>query len=573
MKKKESFDNERFFGRLIFASSVFTVLIFLVLYKFFNIQVIHGKELSEVARKQRIRKVFQEALRGSIYDRVGRELTVNLQLASVYAVPRKIKNKKKVAKVLSKNLNLPYSFVFNRLKRDKLFVWLKRKVKKDAIKKIKKQKLKWIGFLPERKRFYPKGKLSSQIIGFTGIDLQGLYGLEKQYDDILKGTPGEIIAERDVRGEVIPSGFYKFKPPVNGRHIVLTIDETIQSILEGEIEKMVKNFKAETGIGIIMKVKTGEVLAMASYPDFDPNFYFKYKKEYWKNKAIQYTYEPGSTLKVILASIALETGKYRRGRSYYTSSPLKVGRHLIRNAHNEALGWLNLKDIVVYSSNVGAAQVAFDLGEETYIKFLRKFGFGEKTGISLPGEENGIFPRLPLRKVTLANLGFGQGISVTPIQLLNAISSLGNKGMLLKPYILKYIKSPSGKIEKEFKPQVIRRVVSEKTANEVLEILHQIVKRSTGKKAEVNNYFVGGKTGTAQKAIRGVGYSNSKYIASFIGLAPLPEPEISVLIIADEPKTSSYGGVVAAPTFSAVVERTLNYLNIPPSISNKGKSY
>jgi cell division protein FtsI (penicillin-binding protein 3) len=548
-----------------------TVLAFFCLFaivvagRAFHLQVLNREQLCRLAERQYKNKVPLVPKRGTIYSRGYEELAVTVEVDSIYAEPEDIGDPKVAARVLSPVLSLNQKELERRLSSQRSFVWLERKVSPSFIERVKSLNLQGVGFVKENRRFYPNSELASHVVGFSGVDGNGLSGIELSQDNLIKGKVGFVRAERDALGKrTLPKDF-GFEDTLAGSSIVLTIDKTIQYAAERELAEAVRKSKAKGGTVIVMAPKTGEILAMANYPQFNPNDPSFYQQEIVKNRAITDTYEPGSTFKAFLAAAALEEGVVRpEDRFFCENGSMEVAGKVIHDTHK--YGTLTVKEIVKYSSNIGATKIATKLGREGYYSYLNAFGFGSPTRIELKGEGEGILrPLKTWSKLDLANISFGQGVSATPIQLTTAFSALANGGYLMKPYLVREILDRDGKVIKRNQPQIIRKVVGGDTASKVTEMLRDVVAEGgTGTAAALNGYDVAGKTGTAQKVSEGGrGYAGGKHVASFIGFAPADSPELVVFVAIDEPVGVQYGGVVAAPAFKAIAETSLRYLNAP----------
>jgi len=532
------------------------------------LQFVQSPRLQKLALEQRMRPVPVEAKRGIIYDRNKNPLAVSVNVDSVYVMPSEVKDAPATAAKLAAILGLDPKEVLVKITQRQSFIWVKRKVESDQAKKIRALKLSGIGLTQEGRRFYPKGTLASHILGFAGIDSQGLNGLEWSYDKYLKGNPGYVIAERDALGREIPEGMEKFFPAKDGNSLILTIDEVIQHIVERELDKAVKTNHAKSGTVIVMDPKTGEVLALANKPDYDPNHFWQYKPELWRNDAVFYNYEPGSTFKIITASAAVEENAVRPEDSFYCSGGITVGGHFIRCHKASGHGAETFREVVKNSCNPGFIQVGMRLGKERFAEYIKKFGFGQLTGVEIQGESKGIVKDVrDTQPIDVATNSIGQGIAVTPIQLVTAVSAVANGGTLMKPLIVREIATAKGEIVKKFEPIVVRRVISPQTASTVRKLLEGVVTPDgTGRNAVVEGYNLAGKTGTAQKAAAGGGYEASKYVASFVGFGPAENPRFVILVMIDEPSGASYyGGQVAAPVFREVARDILRYMEIPPT--------
>ncbi len=512
------------------------------------------------------------AERGTIYDRNLTELAVSIKTDGVYATPRSVIEPDKAAKELSKLLEISYGEIYEKLTKDSYFVWLSMKVPLDKALQVKGLKMQGIATSETFQRFYPKKELSAHILGVAGMDNQGLEGLEIFYEDILAGVSGSIKEEQAPGKRAIPQGKREVQKPLNGYDLVLTIDEGLQYIAERELKKGVMDSKASKGTIIVMSVDTGEILAMANYPAFDPNEFTKYPSSVRRNIAITDIYEPGSTFKVITAAIALEEGLVRPNELLFDPGYIVVDRKKINCESTNGHGWVTFAEAIAASCNPILAQVGLRIPKVTLYEYLRDFNFGSKTGIDFPGEASGLLiPERNLKPVEMATISFGQGISVTPLQMVSAVSAIANGGLLMKPHLVKQVLDKEGQVQMEFEPEPGRQVISHETALMVKEMMEMVVSTGTGSRAAISGYRVAGKTGTSQKPEGGV-YGN-KRIASFVGFAPVEAPKLSAIVVLDDPKVSSkYGGVLAAPVFKSVMEDSLRYIGIPPRLEEKGSS-
>ena len=549
--------------RIILLLIVFIILYFSLIYRLYNIQVIQSNRFKEIAQQEHLTSFSIEGERGNIYDRNYKKLAVNINVQSLFAIPPKVENPQETAQKLSSILNLKAKDVLEKLNQKKSFVWIKRKLSETEVTEIKKLKLEGFDFLNENKRYYPKNYLASNLMGFVGIDNQGLEGLESFFDKELKGLPGLVILERDAIGGKVPLSIKEPTAHKDGHSIVLTIDEVIQYITEEALDKAFQKSKAKAGIAIVVAPKTGEILAMAVKPSYDPNYFDQYSRDLWRNRAITDAYEPGSTFKVITIATALEESVCSLNDRFFCEGTTKYNGVVFHDIYKH--GSQDLTDIVKNSCNIGVIQTGTKLEEKVFEKSIRRFGFGILTEINLPGEINGLVRSTKdWSRISLASLSIGQEISVTPIQLIMAVSAIANRGTLMKPMIVKeVIDSAQNKI-KTFKPKPVRQVVSVATALTMSKILEQVVSDGTGTSAKLAGYQAAGKTGTAQKFDFSTGkYSKDKYTSSFVGYAPSDNPKISILIMLDEPQGSYYGGTVAAPVFQEIASKVLPYLSVP----------
>lgn len=537
------------------------------------IQFVQGEELQAKAIDSRLRNIDVKAKRGIIYDRNGNPLAISVSTDSVYAVPAQVRRSNRldeIAQSLAEVLELEVDSVKEKLNKKVAFEWIKRRIPDENIKKLKELDLPGINFVEENQRYYPKGNLASHILGFAGIDNQGLNGIELTYEKDLKGISGKIMIEYDAAGREIPNAMHQYIPPQDGHSLYLTIDETIQYIAERELDQVFKLKNPEKASIIVLDVKSGDVLAMASRPDYDPNNYSDFDKDTWRNSAISDAYEPGSTFKTVTASAAIEEGVVNANTRFYCSGYVQVGKHRVKcwRSHNPH-GSQSFMEGVQNSCNPVFIDVGFDLGKDAFYKYLNGFGFGIKTGIELPGEATGILvPQSRAKDIDLATMSIGQANAVTPIQLTRAIAAAANDGWLMKPRLVKEIRDTDGNLIRSIEPEPIRQVVSKETSEELRYILETVVSEGTGSNAKIEGYKIAGKTGTAQKILPGGGYSRSQYIASFAGFAPADKPRIAVLVVVDSPEGVYFGGQVAAPVFKNVVLDTLRYLEVPPEVEN-----
>lgn len=546
------------------------VLFTMVSIKAFDLQVLDRERAFKVARKQHHGSSTLLPRRGKVFDRNMKELAVNVEIKSVFVNPFSVKNPTELSKTLSGKLHVPEKNILKRISSKSSFVWLKRLVDPEITSELETLNLEGVGYIEEPQRVYPNGHLMGQVLGFTNIDSTGIEGIEYRYDSILIGKPGKITLKKDARGRRIinnPDTVQKFdEEKTSGHDIVLTIDSQIQHIVERELKDGIEKMDGEKGMAILLDPETGEVLAMASYPFLDPNNYGNYPLANRRNLPIWYTYEPGSTMKVFLAASALQEKRATPDSRFDCENGRRqVGRRVIRDV--KPYGTLTLADVVRVSSNIGASKIGELLGKETYYQYLKKFGFGDKTGIGLPGESSGrLASPAKWGKIELATISFGQGVSVNSLQLAVALSSIANGGYLMKPYIVKEIIGSDGTVIRENKPEVVNRVLSYDTAVEMTRILERVVDEGTGKKAAMPGFKVAGKTGTAQipDPVNG-GYYNDRFIASFIGFAPADDPRFVLAVVVEAPKKRTHGGSVSAPIFRQIAEKVLFHLGVSPT--------
>lgn len=547
---------------------LFTLGIFLLGGRVFWVQFVRGAELSEKAEQNRMRDEPVASKRGIIYDRNGNELAISVSADSVCAYPADIivsKREKEIAHQLAVILEMDEEKLLKTLTKRTSFVWVKRQVKPEQAQKIREMDLPGIRLTEESHRQYPNGIFCSHVLGISGVDNTGLEGIDNYYNQLVGGSKGRIVIEKDAANRNIPEATHKYISPVDGANLILTIDETIQYIVEREIEKVFKERGAKAATVIVMDPSTGEILALASRPTFDPNNYGEYPAANRRNFAINDAYEPGSTMKIITAAMAMEEKVVDGESRFFCPGHVKVGKETIGCANGKAHGSQTFAQIVENSCNVGFVQVGLDIGMEKYFHYINVFGFGKLTGIDLPGEAKGILvPESRAKQIDLAVMAMGQANAVTPIQLTTAVAAVANDGKLLKPHLVKQIIDNNGKVIKEFKPVVVRRVISEETAHQLCLILEGEVTVGTGLNAYIEGYRVAGKTGTAQKIKPGGGYLTNEHVASFVGFAPAINPRLVCMVVVDAPQGYPYfGGWVAAPVFKNIMQDALHYLEVP----------
>lgn len=542
---------------------------FVISVRLINLMVFEHKRLTQKAEGQYLKRVTLTPQRGVIWDRTGREIALNIETDSLYAVPVDVEDRGELSRHLAPVIKVSAERLSNILsnKKRKGFVWLARKLGEDSSRRVgvlrEKMKFKGINLLTEMKRYYPKSQLASHILGYTDIDNNGLEGIELRYDNYMKGKERKVFLQRDARGFNLSEGVEKGIP---GNNLLLTIDEGLQYIVEREIEDAITAWKAEAATAIMMNPITGEILAMANRPTYDPNFPSKADASQRRNRAITDLYEPGSTFKTILAAGVLESRVVLPQEKFDVSKGFinVAGGKPIRDVHKYRI--LTFKECVQKSSNVCLIQAGMRFGEDRFYEYIKKFGFGEKTGIDLTGEVSGLL-REPKdwSGRSLASMSIGQEVGVTPLQILRAYSVIANGGNLMKPYIVSEIIAPSGKIVKKFSPQVERKVISEDTAKVMREILKTVVREGgTAQKASIKGNLVAGKTGTAQMIDPKTGrYSPHDYVSSFVGFVPADNPQIALIVVVYKPRGATYGGTVAAPVFRNIIEHTLTYLDVP----------
>lgn len=553
--------NRRPDRRFPFLLLAFVIALSVVALRLVWVQGVSSATYTGLAEKQRLRDITLSPWRGAIYDREGEPLAVSLSAKTIYAVPHSVKDKKSAARALARVLGGKARDYEKKLSHDSSFVYIARKVDVERAAALEKLEIAGLGFLDDSRRVYPSGQLAGQLLGFVGVDDQGLAGLERYYDNVLAGTPGRLLAERDPFGRHIPGGVVSEEKPVDGRDIQLTIDKDIQYQAQLELDKTVKDFGAKGGSVIVMDPRDGEIYAMASAPNFDPNHYSDAEPAALRLQPAQDAYEPGSTIKSMTAAAVIEENIYKPSSMFRLPPTLQVGGRTIHESHARGTVNWSLKEIVTESSNVGAVKLGIALGKRGIYNYFKKFGLTEKTGIDYPGEAKGWLPTPNLWSASsIGNIPFGQGISVTPLQLARAMSALANGGELPTPHLLASVEGSDAPTWAR------RRAVSNRTVRQMRGVLEGVVEEGTGKEAAVPGYTVAGKTGTAQVArTDGLGYAPGKYVASFSGFLPAEDPRLLILVAIYEPRGNIYGGSVAAPAFSHIAQFAVAHLKIPPS--------
>jgi cell division protein FtsI (penicillin-binding protein 3) len=534
--------------------------------RLFYLQVLQSDAGAHEVKRQHQKTVVVQPDRGVIVDRQGHPLALNVDLASVFVNPSALTNHRKTAQTLSGVLEMPVTELRKLFQSDQPYVWIKRHISEPMAKRLEAKPLPGVVLTREPHRFYPKGELVSHILGFAGVDSQGLEGIEFQYETYLRGVKNLVKYQRDALGRTIAPVHAKDSLVSHtGYHITLSIDEVIQFIAEDELAKAMQHSRAKSGSILIMDPMTGAILAWALYPTFDPNHFRKFSAEDWRNRAVTDPYEPGSTLKVVIAAAALEEQVMEPDTLLYGGEGQMPIAGTIVHDPSKA-GWMTFAEAIAQSSNVGAIKVAVELGRSRVFNYMRAFGIGEKTGIDLPGESSGI-----LREVhewsgrSLSSLAMGQEIAVTPIQMVTAMSVVANGGWLMTPHVVSSVLDGRGQSVLTKDPLPKRRPISGQTANRLSHILEAAVEIGTGKRARLVGYRAAGKTGTSQKIDPKTGaYSSTSVIASFAGFAPVEQPALAMLVVIDEPEIEKWGGVIAAPVFEKVANRVLPHLGILP---------
>ena len=552
-------------GRFSLLLALLALALAVVAGRLVYIQMIVGPAYASEAAEQRTSDIVLSPERGFILDREGEVLAESMEARTVYAVPSAVKDKQATATAVARVLGGEESGYLEKLNKGATFVYLARRVEVERAESLEELGLQGIGFLEDSRRVYPNNELACQVLGFVGVDNDGLAGIEKFYDELLAGETGRLICERDPDGRPIPGGVSQEVEPVNGQDIVLTIDADIQYQAQVMLAETVKEWGAKSGSVLVMDPETGELYAMASLPTFDPNTHTAASEAAYRNRPLLDTYEPGSTIKAMTASAVIDAGLFKPESMIELPPTLKVGGRTIHDAHTrpKTVTW-SLTDIVTHSSNIGAAKVAMELGGDSLYDYFARFGLTRRTGVDFPGEAIGWLP--PTDQWSSSSIGtipFGQGISVTPIQLARAFSVIANGGTLVTPHFLKSVPdSPAMDIswpteQVDIKPE---------TCETMRSVLVNVVEEGTATRGTVKGYQVCGKTGTAQKARTDgkAGYAPGRYVSSFTGFLPADDPQVLILITLDEPSKAIYGGTVAGPMFGQLAAYCVEHLKIPP---------
>jgi cell division protein FtsI/penicillin-binding protein 2 len=534
-----------------------------LLYRLFGVQIREGAGLAAMAGEEQ-RVVFDVyGKRGDIVDRFGVSFATNVASSAVFARPSDVVNASADARILSPLLAISATSIERLIGGGGTFVYLERDVPRRTADRIAQLGLPGIGTddEPLGLRVDPQGRIGSTLVGFTGVDNQGLAGVEYAFNGVLNGKSGTVEEDTDNDGRPIPFGRRVVKPAVVGDTVVLTLDRMLEFEAEDVLKRTVDRYHAQGGSAIVMRAQTGEILALANDPNFDPNDYSASPQSAWRDRAITDPFEPGSTFKMITAAAALDSGKVSLDDTFPAVDRIEVGNRIIHNADDGLMASghsrESLDEIVAYSHNVGAAEVAMRVGKQTMFDYIRRFGLDDPTGVDLPGESGGLIGTPDAWYGSrLATIGFGQGVSVTALQLANAYCTIANGGDLMRPIIVRSVVAPNGQTVRTFKPQIERRVMQPQTAAELLAMLRDVVKFGTASAVKIPGYALAGKTGTAQMVIDG-SYVAGAYTASFIGIVPADKPQYVILIKIDRPQGEYYGSIVAAPAFRELASRVL----------------
>ena len=551
--------------RLFYLGGFFAFWLLAIGLRLVKLQVFDYGDWMQRASRQQQRSIEVSPRRGVIYDRNGHELAMSINVDSVFAVPSEIPDPENTAALVGRVLHMPASEIAEKIKTAHNFTWIARKVDGDESQRLKAMNLRGIYFEKEPKRFYPKRELAAQTLGYVGVDDEGLGGIEHAFDDELKGKPGRMQITMDARRKWF--GRVE-KNPEPGDNVVLTIDEKIQYIVERELEQAMHDTQAESGTVVVQNPHTGEILALASRPTFNPNVFHDVAPQALKNRAVTDIFEPGSVFKIVTYSAALEEQLIKPEDPIdCQGGVITVGGIRIHDLHR--MGVVPVSEALAKSSDVAAVKVGMKLGDERFYSFIHNYGFGQQTGIELPGETRGMAkPANRWSKVSIGAISIGQEVGVTPLQLVSMVSSIANDGVYTPPRIVAGVLPSKGMPQTvAFKPAQQRRVISTLTAAEMKKMLEGVVLFGTARRAILEGYSSAGKTGTAQKIDPNTGtYSKTKYVATFAGFAPVNNPAVTIVVTLDSAKGLHQGGQISAPVFARIAQQVLAYLNVPHDV-------
>ncbi|MFI5007218.1 MAG: penicillin-binding protein [Solirubrobacterales bacterium] len=533
--------------------------------RLFHVQVLARSFYEHQGARQSERTINLDPRRGAILDRDGKPLAVSVDAESIYAVPQDIENPTTTARALAGALELDAAErkdLASHLQKSRAFVWVRRKVDPRTAQRVRALQLDGIGFLTENRRYYPKRELASQVLGYVGLDNTGMSGIEYAFEELIRGRAAKVVVHTDARRR--PVGHTE-KPSTEGHTVVLTLDESIQHAAERELERALAETQAVGAVAIVLDPFTGEVLAMANRPGFNPNRFAASPSGRWRNRAVTDAYEPGSIFKIVTAAAGLqervvEPGEILDcGHGVIDIAGVRINDHAVFDR-------LTFKDAVVHSSDIGMIRVGQRVGRESFNRYMRDFGFGVPSGVELPGESSGLLrPTGKWSALSLPSMSFGQEVGVTALQMAMAAAAVANGGYLMKPLVVRRVEDAEGRVVKEMKPVVVRRVLQPETVDVLTDILKEVVKSGTGRNAVIPGFVVAGKTGTAQKLDASGHYSMIDHVASFVGFTPASHPALLILVSLDTPRgLRNQGGDVAAPVFARIAEAALRRLAVPP---------
>ncbi len=542
-------------------------------FRLVELQVLQAPDLAKRVERQHYKVVDVKGARGTIYDRRGRILAIDVKAPSIYAIPSAMRDRRSTVGRIAAVLQDEPLHLQRHIEGSRQFAWIKRKVDPMTAEAVESLGIRGIGVVMESRRYYPKKALFGQLLGFTGVDHQGMEGLERRYDEVLRGGEGSIRFEKDAMGRPVFPEDFEYIAPSRGNELVLTVDEYIQHVSERELDAVMSRTQAKGAMAIVLDPQTGELLALAVRPAFNPNAMpgsrpapLPQPPGLWRNRAITDIYEPGSTFKIVTAAAALQEGMVTPDELIdCEEGSMKVPGGRIHDPFTR--GQMTFQQVMASSSNVGVVKVAMRLGEEGLNRYVHAFGFGEKTGIDLIGEVGGITREVSQwSRRSLASISIGQEVGVTPLQMIMAVSVIAKDGMLMRPYLVSEIRDAKGAVIRRNLPEVRRRVLSEAVSRQLKEILYAVTRPGgTGEKAALTGYPVAGKTGTAQKIDPSTGrYARGQVVSSFVGFVPVEKPRLAILVVVDEPQGATWGGVVAAPVFRTIAQESLHHLEVAP---------
>ncbi len=551
--------------RLMVVALTLTLWGLVITVRLVQLQVLEHRGYERKALRQSERTIVLDPRRGPILDRDRFPLAVSVDAESIHADPQSITDPRRTAELLASTLRLDANErreLVAQLQRDKAFVWVKRKVDPAQAQSVRALELDGVGFLTESRRYYPRREQAAQVIGYAGMDNTGMWGIEYALDSLLRGHGAKIVVRTDARRR--PYG-HRDQPSTEGDTVVLTIDAAIQNSAERELERALSLSGAQAGMVVVLDPRTGEVLALANRPTFNPNRFWAYDSNRWRNRAVTDAFEPGSIFKIITAAAALQERVVNPdeiidcGQGSIEIANMRINDHAVFDR-------LSFRDVIAKSSDVGVIRVAQRLGRENMARYAHDFGFGAATGVELPGESPGLLrPTSKWSALSLASISFGQEIGVTALQMALAIGAVANGGYLMKPLLVRQIEDSTGRAVKSNKPVAIKRVLEPEVVDLLIELMRGVVTNGTGKQAQVPGYIVAGKTGTAQKVDASGRYSASDHVASFVGIVPATHPALVILVSLDTPRGQrNQGGDVAAPVFARVAEDALRRLAVRP---------
>jgi cell division protein FtsI (penicillin-binding protein 3) len=536
--------------------------------RLYFLQVVESRDYIKKAKSQQQVSIKITPRRGDILDRNGNALAVSVSVDSVFANPFEMKDPQKTARILSQLTGVPYDVLLKKFDPEETFVWVKRKISAAERSAIEQAHLPGVEFQKEFRRFYPHREMASHLIGYVDIDERGQSGLESRYNLQVRGQDGRIRMLRDAKGKSFQR---EEQVPQAGANLTTTIDTNIQFIVEKELRDTFEKTHAAAVSIVVLDPRSGAILAMANAPTFNPNEASDFDASTWINHSVSLTYEPGSTFKMVAVAAALEEGLITPDDIFdCQNGAIHLGSRTIKD--HDPFGLLSVREIIQHSSNVGTIKIAQKVGEELFSEYIRKMGFGKRTGVDLPAEVNGrVAPLKDWGSTSYASIAIGQEVSVTPLQITSFLAAVANGGILYKPYVVQKVQDPLGRIV-DIKPSG-HRILPEMVAQQIQEMLEGVVEEGTAKGSKLEGYRAAGKTGTAQKAEKGKGYSGGKFVSSFVGFAPASNPQLAIAVIVDEPKGQHYGAQVAAPAFKRIAEQVLSTRSVVPDIPNYAPRY